>query len=192
MKWILLIVLLVIGPYTFLRWHYRKPQPAFEPYHDIKDRANTMRLVSAGFQRVTLTLVQPAEPLRNFSTAAITPAPGGLPAALSSTLVDQPELPTEILSVTAPAETNTLFEYTLEFTCAVDGNQEELGNAYLYAREEQIFIVPEMEPISGELLTRSRENRVRLTVRAGAIKPGTYEVTLIGDRSSKAWSLVVK
>ena len=49
MKWILLIVLLVIGPYTFLRWHYRKPQPAFEPYHDIKDRANTMRLVSAGW-----------------------------------------------------------------------------------------------------------------------------------------------
>ncbi|HTO05324.1 MAG TPA: hypothetical protein VL069_16555, partial [Opitutus sp.] len=165
MKWIVLIVLLVIGPYTFLRWHYRKPQPAFEPYHDIKDRANTMRLVSAGFQRVTLTAVRPAEPLRLTSVAAITPAPGGLPAALSSTLVDQPQLPSEILSVSAPAETNTFFEYILEFTCAVADNQEELGNAYLYAREEQIYIVPEIEPLSGELLTRNRENLVRLTVR---------------------------
>ena len=192
MMWIVLIVLLIIGPYTFLRWHYRKPQPAFEPYYDMKDRANTMRLVSAGFQRVTLTASRPSEPLRTISSAAITPAPGGLPAALSSTLVEQPRLLAEILSVTAPAETNTFFEYILEFTCAVADHQEELGNAYLYAREEQIFIVPEMEPISGELLTRSRENRVRLTVRAGAIKPGTYEVTLIGDRSSKAWSLVVK
>lgn len=192
MKWIVLIVLLIIGPYTFLRWHYRKPQPAFEPYHDIKDRANTMRLVSAGFQRITLTAARPSESLRHGSPATITPAPGGLPAALSSTLVEQPRLLAEILSVTAPAETNTFFEYIFEFTCAVADNQEELGNAYLYAREDQIYIVPEIEKISGELLTRDRENLIRLTARAGAIKPGNYEVTLIGEHSSKSWSLVVK
>src|SRR6188768_1013190 len=104
MKWIVLIILLIIGPYTFLRWHYRKPQEAFEPYHDIKDRANTMRLVSAGFQRVTLKAERPAEPARNSAPAGIQSAAGGLPSALATTLVDQPVLVSEILSVSAPPE----------------------------------------------------------------------------------------
>ena len=192
MKWIALIIVLIIGPYTFLRWHYRKPQEAFEPYHDIKDRANTMRLVSAGFQRVTLKSERPAEPARNSAGAAIQLASGGLPSALATTLVDQPVLVTEILSVSTPAETNTLFAYSFEFTCGLPDNQHQADNVYLYVREGQIYIVPEIQSLKGELLERHRENLIRVTIPAGTLKPGIHEVTVIAERSSKSWSLEVK
>jgi hypothetical protein len=192
MKWIALVILLIIGPYTFLRWHYRKPQTAFEPYHDMKDRANTMRLLSAGFQRVTLPVEHPAEPLATPSPAKTIPAIGGLPSALSSTLVDKPILPTDILSVTATAVTNPLFSYSLEFTCGVADNKQQLGNVHLYSREGQIYIIPETEPLTGELLARNRENLIRVTIPAGVLKTGTYDVTLIGERTSKSWSLEVR
>jgi hypothetical protein len=192
MKWIALAIFLVIGPYTFLRWHYRKPQPAFEPYHDLRDRANTSRLLSAGFQRVTIVPERPADPMRNSAAVATSPAPAGLPSDLTSTLVEPPTLLSDIFSVTAPGEANTLFAYALEFTCGVPENQQQLGNVYLYLREDKIYIVPEMERLSGALLSRNRENLIRVIVPAGVLKPGKYDVTLIAARSSQSWSLEVK
>jgi hypothetical protein len=193
MKWVALVIVLIIGPYTFLRWHYRKPETAFEPYQDIKDRANTIRLLSAGFQRVALSTDRPADPSRETSNgAAITSAPGGLPTSLDGTLVEKPVLPSEILTVNAPRETNTLFAYGIEFTCGVTDNKHQLGEVYLYSREGQLYIVPEIEPLTGELLARNRNDAFRVTVPAGVLKPGSYEVMLIGERSSKAWTLLVK
>ena len=192
MKWIVLIILLIIGPYTFLRWHYRKPQNAFEPYHDIKDRANTIRLLSAGFQRITLTADRPAEPLRNVPAIATNSIAGGLPSSLASTLVDKPLLATKILSITTPGESNTLLAYTIEFTCAVSDNRQELSNVHLYLRDGEIFLVPQFDRLNGELLSRNRENLVRVTIPAGTLKPGAYDVALIGEQSSRSWSLVVK
>ena len=192
MKWIVLIILLIIGPYTFLRWHYRKPQDAFEPYHDIKDRANTMRLLSAGFQRITLTADRPAEPLRNIPAITTNSIPGGLPSSLASTLVEKPLLASKILTVTTPGESNTLLAYILEFTCAVSDNRQELNHVHLYLRDGEIFLIPLFDRLNGELLSRNRENLVRITVPAGTLKPGDYEVALIGEESSRSWSLVVK
>lgn len=192
MKWIALAIFLVIGPYTFLRWHYRKPQPAFEPYHDLRDRANTSRLLSAGFQRVTIVPERPADPLRNLTAVAAAGAPGGIPSDLGSTLVEPPALLPNILSVNAPAGANTLFAYTFEFTGGVTENQQQLGNVYLYLREGQIYVVPEMERLSGELLARNRENLIRVTVPAGVLKPETYNVILVGEHSSMSWALQVK
>src|ERR1041385_8351505 len=97
MKWIVVAITVVIVPYTFITLHYRRPDKAFEPYADMKDRANTMRLLSAGFQRVSLAAARPADPVRG-AAATVQPAPGGIPAALKTTLVDQPLLPAEILS----------------------------------------------------------------------------------------------
>jgi hypothetical protein len=192
MKWVALVIVLIIGPYTFVRWHYRKPQAAFEPYQDIKDQANTTRLLSAGFQRVTLSVDRPADPSPEIPAAAITSATGGLPSALSSTLIDQPALPTEIRSVNAAGETNTLFSYVIEFTCGLTDNKQQLGDVYLYSREGKLYIVPAIEPLTGELLARNREGLFRVTVPAGILKPGSYDVMLIGERSSKAWTLLVK
>jgi len=192
LKWVALAVLLILGPYTFLRWHYRKPNPAFQPYHDIKDQANTLRLLSAGFQRISLTAERPADPLRIGNAAATKAAPGGLPASLAGTLVDVPLLPTQISSVTAAPETSTMFAYPLEFTCAFADNKQQLNGAYLYVREGEMIVVPNFEHLTGDLLARNRESFVRLTVPAGALKPGKYELTLVGERGSRAWSLMVK
>ncbi|MEO7598635.1 MAG: hypothetical protein ABIV50_06875 [Opitutus sp.] len=192
MKWIALVILVIIGPYTFLRWHYRKPNPAFQPYQDIKNQANTQRLLSAGFQRIPLNAERPTEPLRKVTSAPMTAANGGLPASLSSTLVETPLLPTEISAVTAAAETSAMFAYPIEFTCGLPDNRQQLSAAYLYVREDEMIVVPDFERLSGELLARNRENTIRVTVPAGTLRPGRYAISLIGQRSSKAWSLLVK
>ena len=192
MKWIVVAIILVIVPYTYLTLHYRKPGRAFEPYHDIKDRANTVRLLSAGFQRVPLVAERPADPRRGSAGAPIFPAAGGLPAALARPLLEKPLLPSEILSVSAAPQANRLLAYSFEFTCAVPDNHQQLGGAWLYLRDEEIFIVPDFEQLTGDLLARSRENVIRLTVPAGLVKPGRYRITLVGEQRSKAWTLEVR
>lgn len=191
MKWILIAILVVIVPYTFLRWHYRKPGHAFEPYHDMKERANTLRLLNAGFQRISLDADRPADPSRGLSPAPAFPAPGGLPAALDTTLVDKPLLPADILAVSAAAHANAMLAYPIELTCTLPDNKQQLGGAQLYLRGEEICIVPVFEKLTGGLLARTRENVIRLTIPAGALKPGRYHVTLVGSRTSKAWTLDV-
>lgn len=192
MKWIALAVLLVIVPYTIIRWHYRKPNRAFEPYADMKSQANTMRLLSAGFQRITLDATRPAEPLRQTSLAPITASPGGLPPILTSSLVDSPLLPAEIGTVAAAPAVNTMFAYPIEFTCTSSDHHQQPAGAHLYVRDDEMFIVPLLEKLDGDLLTRSRNTLVRLTVPAGSFKPGAYRVTLLGARTSKTWTLDVK
>ena len=104
MKWVVVAIIAVIVPYTFLTLYYRKPGKAFEPYHDMQDRANTLRLLSAGFQRVSLAAARPADPIHG-ATVPTTSAPGGVPDALRATLVITPLLPAEILSVSAAPST---------------------------------------------------------------------------------------
>ena len=192
MKWIALVIVLIIGPYTFLRWHYRKPGPAFQPYHDMKNQANTERLLSAGFQRIALETDRPADPLSHVVSAPIQAALGGLPSVLASSLIEKPVLPADIRSVTAAAESNTLFAYPIEFTVQLLDHQQQVSTAYLYLRDGEIFIVADFERLTGELLARNRETLIRATVPAGALKPGSYRVMLLGEQSSKAWSLLVK
>ncbi|WP_044891785.1 hypothetical protein [Opitutus terrae] len=192
LKWILVAILVVIVPYTYLRWHYRKPGPAFEPYHDIKDRANTMRLLAAGFQRITVEADRPADPLRAAASATITAAPGGLPTALDATLVDKPILPSDIVSVVAAPTANTMFSYPIDVRCLLPDLKEQPAGAHLYVRGEEVYILPLLEQLDGSLLSRNRDNLVRLIVPAGTLKPGHYRVTLVGSQSSRAWRLEVR
>ncbi len=193
MKWIFLAILVVIVPYTFIRLRYQKPNPAFEPYADMKNQANTLRLLSAGYQRITLEADRPVEPPRFGSPAAPTSiALPGLPSSLAETLVDPPLLPREILSVTAPATTNSLFAYTLAFTCTLPDRKHQLSGAFLYVRDDELVFVPQFEPIDGDLSARTREYLFRLTLPAGSLKPGSYHATLPGAHASKSWSLEVK
>lgn len=190
-SWIALAVLIVIVPYTYLRWHYAKPNRAFEPYHDIKDQANSKRLLSAGFQRIPLEVERPADGQRK-TPAAFATSLGGLPSPLASTLVETPLLALEFSSVAAATESNAMFAYPIEFTCSLPDNKEELGEVYFYAHEGNIYIVPEFEKLSGTLLSRNREMFFRVTIPAGALKPGDYHVTLVASRLSRSWTLKVK
>ncbi len=191
MKWIVLVIVLSLGTYTYLTLHYRKKNPSFQPYVDMKDRANTMRLLSAGFQRVTITATRPADPKPIADGAAITKATGGLPENLRVTLIDQPQLPNDYTRVAAAATANTLLPYPIQFTCSVGDNHQQLSGAQLYLKDEVIVIVPEFERLRGELLARSRDSIVLLTVPGGTLKPGRYQVALIGSRTSPSWTLQV-
>jgi hypothetical protein len=191
LKWIALVILLVLVPYTILTLRYRKPGRAFEPYQDLKTRANVIRLLSAGYQRVALEAEVPADPVRAAASAPVSAAAGGLPPALRDTLVERPLLPAEILSVTAAPGGNALFAYPIAFTCTMPDSRHQLGGAELYVRGDEIVVTPDFEPLSGGLLARSREKTILLTVPPGTLKPGTFHVILVGQRVSKTWTLQV-
>jgi hypothetical protein len=192
MKWVVLAIVLVIGPYTFLTLRYRKPGPAFRPYEDMQNRANVARLLSAGYRRIPLPAQRPADPMLPIVSAPISTVGGGLPAELRSTLVQTPLLPQTITQVAAPAETNSLMAYTFRFACTLPDQKRQLASADLYAKDDELVIVPDYEKTSGELRERLSNNVVQLTIPPGALKPNRYRVTLVAERSSSAWSLEVK
>jgi hypothetical protein len=192
MKWVAVAILLVIVPYTFLTLRYRKPGKAFEPYQDIKDRANTMRLLSAGYQRIALPAERPADKMQPITSATIASSAGGLPAGLKTSLVSTPLLPADITLVAASPTVSALQPYTFRFACTLPDHKRQLAGADLYVRGEEIVITPDYEKMSGELLARTTDNIVQLTVPSGALKPGHYQITLVGAQSSRTWTLQVK
>jgi hypothetical protein len=82
-------------------------------------------------------------------------------------------------------------QYRIQFTCTLPDNSEQPAGGQLYLREGELVVVPLFEKLDGGLLARSRESTILLTVPAGAIKPGRYEVTLIGAQTSRRWTLQV-
>ena len=191
MKWVVLAIILSIGVYTFQTLKYRRPDRAFRPYQDLRDRANIHRLLDAGFQRITLEADLPADALSFNSNVRATAAAGGLPSGLRETLVEPPRLPGEILGVSAAATVNSMFAYPIGVKCSLPDNKQQLAGAELYVRGDELVITPEFERLSGGLLARNRERFIRLTVPAGTLKPGSYHVTLVGSRSSRSWTLQV-
>jgi hypothetical protein len=192
MKWIAVAILLCIVPYTIVTLQYRKPGKAFEPFEDLKKRANVSRLVSAGYQRIPLAASRPADGPRTHGGAAVTTTEGGIPETLRKTLVDVPLLPTEIIGVTAGPTANMLLPYSIEFTCTLPSDKQQLGGADLYVRENELVLAPTFEKITGDLSARTEKSLVLLTIPAGALKPGNYTVTLLGERASRTWPLEVK
>lgn len=192
MKWVLVAIIIVVVPYTFITLRYRKEGPAFQPYEDMKQRANVSRLLTAGYQRIPLVAERPAEVSPANAAAVTTQAPGGLPADLKTTLVEAPLLAADIVRVTAPATANTLQPYPIRLTCVLPDERQHLSGAELFLRGDSLVVVPTFERAGGELRTRSRESEVRLIIPAGALKPGSYRATVVGERSSRAWAVDVR
>jgi hypothetical protein len=105
--------------------------------------------------------------------------------------VDRPTLPNDITGVYASSSVNSLFAYPISFKCTLPDHKLQLAGAELYVRGEEIVVTPDFERLSGELLSRTRESWIRLTVPAGALRPGRYRVTLVGARASRSWALQV-
>jgi len=192
MKWIAVAILLVIVPYTFLTLRYRKPGQPFRPYQDTQDRANVVRLLSAGYQRITLAAQRPADPIAGVTLAQTADAPAGLPAELTSTLVQPPLLPAAIGKIAAAAGTSSFLAYPIHFSCTLPDDKQQLAGADLYLKDNEVVITPDFERLTGGLLTRTRENVILITVPGGTFKPGQYRVTLTGQQNSRTWSLEVK
>jgi hypothetical protein len=191
MKWIVLAILLFIPAYTFLTLHYRRPGPAFNPYQDMHDRADVLRLLKAGYQRLAVDARQPAEAIPGAGVPAAH-APGGLPEALKKTLIESPLLPLEISSVSAAPTAVSGIDYTIGLNYTLPDNKRQLSGAHLYRREGEIVIVADFELLRGGLLARTREGSALLTVPPGSFRPGTYRVTIVGERASRSWTLRVR
>ncbi len=192
MKWIVVAILLLIVPYTFVTLRYRKPGPAFEPYNDLKNRATVSRLLSAGYQRIALLAQRPADGVRATGGAIITGTTGGIPADLRATLVDPLILPTSITALTAAASVSALQPYIIQLTCGLPDDKQQLGGADLYVRGDQVVLAPTFERIAGDLLTRSRHASVLITIPPGILKAGHYTATLLAEQASQTWPLDVR
>ena len=144
--------------------------------------ACSMRASSASLSRPTLTF---ESSVRSSAAAA------GLPAGLRETLVEPPQLPAEILGISAAPAVNSMFAYPIGVKCSLPDNKQQLAGAQLYVRGDELVITPQFERLSGGLLARNRERLIRLTVPAGTLKPGSYHLTLVGARSSRTWTLQV-
>jgi hypothetical protein len=191
MKWIVVSILLFIPIYTYLTLHYRRPGPAFNPYRDIRDRADVIRLLKAGYQRIAIDASRPAEDVATPGGAGM-PAPGGLPEELRKTLVESPLLPLEIDSVSASPTAVAGIDYTIRLSYTIPDNKRQLSGAHIYERQGEIVIVADFERLAGSLLARTREGSAILDIPPGTLRPGTYHVTLVGERASRSWSLSVR
>jgi len=191
MKWIIIVIILFMGGYTYVTLKYRKPNKAYEPFNDLKERGQTHNLLTTGYQRITLTADQPTHPPPIAQLTTVGAAPGGLPPTLRESLFDPPQLPETILKVEAAGETSALLAYPILFTCSLSHQRQQLSDAHLYLRQESIIIVPEFAGLKGELLARDLTQAVRLVIPGGALKPGRYQVVLAGAKSSLGWTLQV-
>ena len=196
MKWVVIAILAIIVPYTYLTFRSRKPGPAFRPYEDTKNRAITGRLLSAGYQRVTLEVRSPSDAP---SAAAPTPGapattstlPGGLEENLKDALIDAPLLPVSINRVLAAASARAGQPYVIQFTCSLPNQKAQLSDAQLYRKDDAFIIVPAFEQLAGGLQSRTAESTVVLTVPASLLLPGRYTISLAGSRTSRKWTLQV-
>lgn len=191
MKWIALSIILFMGVYTFLTLEYRKPNRAYEPYNDMKDRGQTRNLITAGYQRIPVRVDRPTNPQSIPTDAVTTDSPGGIPSSLSESLFDQPALADSYTNLSAAPHSNALMPYTLLVQSVVADQQHQISGAYLYVQNDQVYLVPEIEKLEGSLLSRRRDNLMRLIIPGGAFKPGTYQVQLSGSKSSLNWTLQV-
>lgn len=194
MRWIVLAILLTLVPYTWISLHYRKQARPFEPYNDLKQRANVHRLLAAGFNRIPLSADRPADaPLASpAAQASPMPAPAGIPAVLKDALVDVPNLPDAILSAKAAASASTLLPYVMELECSLSNLNLGLASSYLYLKGSDLCILTDFETFAGDLRSRSRNLALRLTAPAGSIPAGEYRVIASGARESVQWRLTVK
>ncbi|HVU32126.1 MAG TPA: hypothetical protein VHE61_01740 [Opitutaceae bacterium] len=190
MKWVVVAIVVFIAGYTYLTLHFRKPGPDYRPYEDMRNRANTLRLLSAGYQRIEL----PAErPLDSGGAHDNTfPAPGGVPGDLNKTIVTRPLLPAEILGARAAASGTSSEPYSILFRCVVPDDQRQLAGAEMYIRRNELVITPDFEILARGLQTRSRNLLVLLTVPPHTLKSGSYRVLLVGDHASRAWTVTIR
>jgi len=105
------------------------------------------------------------------ATATISDTLPGLPPALGDTLVEAPLLPKSCSAVTASGVAGGLLPYPVLFTCTLPDVRKQLTGALLYVKPGSLVLVPQFEPIEGDLLVRTTESLVLLTVPAGTLKP---------------------
>ena len=83
-------------------------------------------------------------------------------------------------------------DYEIGLTYTIPDNKRQLSGAHIYEKPGEIVIVADFERLAGGLLSRTRDGSALLDVPPGSLRPGTYRVTLVGERESRAWTLLVR
>jgi len=194
--WIVLAIAVFIAGYSFVRLRYAKPGKTFEPSHDIGERVGVKRLLALGYQRIPVDFSRPAEPLAPGrvapAPAAVSSAPGGLPAELAGALAPKPDIPNSVADVAAPGEVAAAGTYTLQFTCAQTDYRTQIGGILLFRKGREIFLLPTFEPVPSKMLARWKETTVVAGFPTKSLGPGRYTAVICGDRSSRRWEFTVR
>jgi len=200
MKWIIVAIAVFIGPYTYLTLHYRKPGPAYAPYADNKDRANTSRLLDAGYQRIALEFQESAPDTPptwdTTPTAEIWPTgakqvPEGVPVDLADALIDDPHLLPSFSSVAATLIPKSDSPIVIIFPSNPGQVGAELQAVHAYRRSELLVIVPELSDVTNSSGDSTLTIAYRIVIPPGSLPPGHYRVRLAGAESSREWEMQV-
>jgi len=192
MKWIVLAIVACIIPYTWLTLAYRKENPAHQPYQDNKDRAQVMRLLGSDFYRFDLTWeISSGPPPRPMTLAETESLEGGLPPLLNDLLIDQPRLPAVLSPVLAAPAAPSRLPYPITLSLPRHRHGEELPVATLYQRDSELVLVLDFTKSAADLWQRELTVNASVLVPAHTLKPGEYQVSLLGAEESKRWNLTV-
>ena len=96
------------------------------------------------------------------------------------------------LPVVAPASARADHAYSFRLACTLPDERRTLAGAELYVKDSHLVVTPDFEKLSGGLMARTRDNVIQLTVPASTLKPGKYEVLVVGQKSSRGWTLEVR
>ena len=193
MRWIVIAIVACVVPYTYLTLKHRKPGPAHLPYADNKSRAEVARLLDAGYRRFAVSLkVLTGQPGSTgpAQLAAVADGPGGVPAPLAEVLLDLPQLPNVVRDVEAAAQAGPEQPYTITFTCDAPGLAEQLTQAWVFVRDDQVTIAPRIEPRTGEGILATGAVTLQLDLPANTFpRPGEFRVTLAATNNVANWSV---
>lgn len=198
MKWVVLVVVVCLGGYTFVRLYFNKPTPAYRPYQDSVDHTTVSRLLASGYQRVELGVERLNEPAKGLvlksgdSAAMALNAPGGLPKELDFALVQKPLLADSYGTVTAAASVGAKTDYRILAGANLADTERLLTSVMLFRKEGDVALVPIFEPLKGKLETRWKECNFVVTIPAGTLPPGSYDAQLLGSKGSRKWTFTVR
>ncbi|RRJ99200.1 hypothetical protein Ga0100230_013325 [Opitutaceae bacterium TAV3] len=133
----------------------------------------------------------PARRLFAIGRATLTPLPPGLPQGLLDILGSPPRLPASVNLINVPAEIQSGEPVAIQFTCHLAGEHDVLGGADIYIKENAIVILPAFESLDADLQARTLNERVRITIPPGTLKPGAYDVRLMAADNGYVWQWLV-
>jgi hypothetical protein len=192
MKWVALAILVFIAIYTPLMLKFRKPGHGYEPAAEAERRmgeAAKWAKIEARLELPVAGLVAPPAPN---TPAAVADAPTRLPEGLRDALAGAPALPAEITAVAAPAVCGAGEACVISFTGALASAEERLNSVMVMQEGGRIFVLPITVPAVGGPRARTADAAARVTLPAGALKPGRYTVLIAASVRAKQWTLEVK
>ncbi len=187
MKWIVVAILVCVVPYTWLTLRYRKPNPAYQPYHDTKERAQVKRLLDAQIRRLSLDF-QPLDTAPSASPHATNTAEGGVPTVLRDVLIDTPNLPASITQVWTSRQPGQTAPLLVDFAFTTRHDSRRLVRVHAYLHEGRLAVIPELDHADAESGLTTHTAHARVEIPPGMLNPGT-PVTLVGAAASREWTL---